>query len=284
MTSRWLVVDRATQYWVRATGRRIEFADYPWLQGPVGDPDRIGDQWLKRKAPPLGGEIVEGGGLIQSMASLRGSSFDPACLNPAVIAFYEATSEWRLDVWSQWAPVAWVFGWLLTAVFARRLDQLSLPLRPLDPAMGMDSRVLAVVDHAGHQVGAAWVRTLRSTGETLYSGWYGTTLLPGSDQPSVRVIFPLPNGSAIVFLRPEVGPNRNLRLISPLGDFGDEGAYLVVARNDGRGGWARRVPLAEQFDVYVDDEGVLRTDHVLRLWWMPVIQLHYRLERRPPQS
>lgn len=37
------------------------------------------------------------------------------------------------------------------------------------------------------------------------------------------------------------------------------------------------VPLAEQFRVYVDDEGTLRTDHALSLWSIPVLQLHYRL-------
>lgn len=40
-----------------------------------------------------------------------------------------------------------------------------------------------------------------------------------------------------------------------------------------------RVPLHETFHVYVDDEGVLRTDHVLDLWGARVLQLHYRLTR-----
>jgi hypothetical protein len=44
----------------------------------------------------------------------------------------------------------------------------------------------------------------------------------------------------------------------------------------------RRVPIAERFDVYLDPEGVLRCDHDVRLWRIPVIQLHYRLDRRTP--
>ena len=36
----------------------------------------------------------------------------------------------------------------------------------------------------------------------------------------------------------------------------------------------------EEFHVYVDDEGVLRTDHVLRLWSATAVRLHYRLEPR----
>ena len=34
--------------------------------------------------------------------------------------------------------------------------------------------------------------------------------------------------------------------------------------------------------MYVDEEGVLRTDHELRLWSAPVVRLHYKLERTLP--
>jgi len=45
------------------------------------------------------------------------------------------------------------------------------------------------------------------------------------------------------------------------------------------------MPLLERFRVYVDDECVLRTDHDPRLWRIPVIRLHYRLEApRTPTS
>ena len=91
-------------------------------------------------------------------------------------------------------------------------------------------------------------------------------------------MFPLPNGSVTVFLRPENGVGGALRLISPVGRFGDAGAYLIATSEDGRTAWVRRVPLAEQFDVYVDADGVLRTDHSLDLWHIPVIRLHYRME------
>jgi hypothetical protein len=49
---------------------------------------------------------------------------------------------------------------------------------------------------------------------------------------------------------------------------------------DGGGHYARRIPVHETFDVYVDDEQVLRTDHVLTVWNMAAVRLHYKLERR----
>jgi hypothetical protein len=279
MTDRGFLVDRATQAWVRATGRKIDLTDHPWLDGPVGDPRVIGDEWLGREANRLEGQLCEGGGLLASIGLLRGDGFDPDPLSPAVVDFYERTTEWRLDVWSQWCPAALPGGWLLSAVFARRLQQLALPLRPLDVAKGMESRVVSLRDAGGRQLGAAWLRTLRSTGQVVYSGWYGAVQLPRSRGPSIRVVFPLPNGSVAVFLRPSVEPGGALRLTSPIGQFGDDGAYLIV-RAEGHSAFVRRVPLAEQFRVYVDDEGTLRTDHALNLWSIPVIRLHYRLERK----
>jgi hypothetical protein len=66
-----------------------------------------------------------------------------------------------------------------------------------------------------------------------------------------------------------------LELSSPAGGFGQEGAYVVV--EDGGRTHAARAPIYEVFRVYVDPEGVLRTDHVLQLWSFTVVRLHYKL-------
>jgi hypothetical protein len=270
-------VDRFTQQIVRATGRKVSSDEHPWLLGPVGGFREIGDDWLRIEADRNGGSVGEGG-LLDAMSELDGPGFRASDLAEPVVNFYERTAEWRLEVWSQWCPAAWPFGWLISSVFAKRLQQLNLPLRPLDAAYGMDSQVMTVRDQEGSQVGAAWLRTVRSTGETIYSGWYSTELLPGAIRPSVRVVFPLPNGSVTVLLRPEIRSDGALILSSPVGRFGTEGAYLVVVRPDRKSGWALRVPLAERFVVFVDDEGVLRTDHELSVCQVPVLRLHYRLE------
>lgn len=277
------LIDRGTQTWVRTTGKVVAFEDEPWLLGPTGGVRVVGDEWVACEADRLGAQVVDGGGLLDDFGRLAGDGFDPAYLQRPIADFYEHTSAWRLEVWSQWCPVVWPFGWLLSAVFAQRLQQLSLPLRPLDVAQGLDSQVLTVKDADGSQLGAAWLRKLRSTGQNVYSGFYGVTQLPKRDRPSVRVAFPLPNGSVTVFLRPDVGHDGALKLTSPLGAFGDDGAYLIVRRDD-RSACVRRVPLAEQFVVWVDDEGTLRTDHALSLWQVPVLRFHYRLERRQPAT
>lgn len=109
----------------------------------------------------------------------------------------------------------------------------------------------------------------------MYSGYYRATTLPGSDSPSVHVTFPLEDGNVQVFLKPSVGIGGSLILSSPAGKFGQDGAYTVVAEK--QADYASRAPIHEVFHVYVDDEGVLRTDHVLKLWRMTAVRLHYRL-------
>jgi len=119
--------------------------------------------------------------------------------------------------------------------------------------------------------------TLRSNGEYVYSGCYSSRLLPGTHQPSVHVAFPVEAGNVQVFLRPSVRPGGALELSSRGGRFGEDGAYVVVT--DRERTHAAQAPIRETFHVYVDAEGVLRTDHLLCLWRAPAVRLHYKLIR-----
>jgi hypothetical protein len=275
---RGALVDRTTQRWVIATGRPITVGTTQWLDGPVGAPREIGEAWIVEHAARIGAGTVEedGAGLLVDMAVLDGPGFRSDDLRPEVRDFYENTSRWTIDVWSRWSRWAEPGGRLINAVFARRLRQLSLPLDPLDVAYGMDSRVISF-HRDGRHAGTAWQRTIRLTGATVFGGFYGVVRLPGAARASIRVAFPLPNGSVTVFLRPQVTRDGALRLVSPRGPFGGDGAYLVVRPDGQDAGWARRVPLPEQFDVFVDPAGELRCDHRLGLGRAEVLRLHYRL-------
>lgn len=276
---RWQMVDRATQRWVRVTGREISLGEHGWLDGPVGAPSGIGDDWMDRHARRLGAVTSRDSdlGLLPDMGMLAGPGFRPTELAPQVRQFYEHTGAWSLQLWSQWSRWAEPGGRLLNAVFARRLRQLALPLDPLDVAHGMTSEVVACITPEGDHLGTAWQRELRATGTTVFGGFYGVSRLPEERRRSVRVVFPLPNGSLMVFLRPEVVGDGRLRLLSTAGRFGSNGAYLVVVLDGGQAA-VRRVPLHECFEVYVDDLGTLRCDHTLDFFSSRVLQLHYQLE------
>ncbi|RMI13418.1 hypothetical protein EBM89_04565 [Cellulomonas triticagri] len=278
------LVDATTRLWVRATGRTVDLDHDRWLRGPVGDVAHVGDDWLDAEADRLGAQVAAPAvghgasvrGLLATMADLDGPGFVAATLAPPVRRFYERTSAWRLDAWVGWAPWAWPFGWAVSALFARRLDQLALPLRSLDLAHGMSSTVTPL-DRDGQQVGALWLRRLRRTGRIVFSGLYGVVAVPGAEAPVVRVAFPLPRGRLVVLLRPRAGADGSLVLTSGAGRWGDPGAYLVVDHPGVRRVRARRIPVHEEFRVFVDPEGVLRTDHRLDLGPLPVLRLHYRL-------
>lgn len=245
----------------------------------MSDSARVTDAWLEAEAAQHGGVPAlddPRAGLLPSMTVLDGPGFDSARLRPEIRDFYEHTAAWQMEVWTGWSPLFWPAGELVARLFGRRVEQLALPMRPLDVAQGMDSQVTPIRDREGDQVAAAWTRTLRSNGRRVFSGSYSTRTLPGASRPSVHVAFPLESGNVQVFLRPSVDDDGGLVLESPPGRFGQEGTYVVV--RDGRD-YAARAPLHETFRVYVDQHGVLRTDHELRLWKSWAVRLHYKLER-----
>ena len=188
------------------------------------------------------------------------------------------TSGWRMEVWTGWTPLFWPGGEIVSRLFGRRSEQLALPMRPLDVARGMDSRVVVIADADGRRQTTGWIRTLRATGEYVFSGAYEHRRIPDADRDSLHVAFPLESGNLQVFLRPSVGQDGSLWLRSSGSRFGADGAYVVVA--EGRRTFAALAPIHETFHVYVDDEGTLRTDHEVRLWNARAVRLHYKLEVR----
>lgn len=275
------LVDLGTRKFWRALGRPVDPAgEHAWLRAPTSTGPVVRDGWLAAEAALRDGYVDEaapGAGLLASMAELDGPGFRAADLLPQVRDFYEHTADWRVEVWTSWSPWAWPGGEAVSRLFGKRVEQLALPMRPMDVAQGMDSRVAVIRDGEDRQVAAGWLRTLRATGEFVFSGCYSTRRLPGADRPSVHVAFPLESGNVQVFLRPQVLSDGSFLLESPAGPFGADGAYVVV--EDGGRTHASRAPIHESFHVHVDDRGVLRTDHLLRLWGATAMRLHYKLER-----
>ena len=272
-------LDLGTRKLWRGVGRSVDLVgEHSWLRAPTSAGPVVRDGWLAAEAALHDGYVEEdtpGAGLLASMADLDGPGFRAADLRPEVRAFYEHTADWHVEVWSAWAPWAWPGGELVSRLFGKRVEQLALPMRPLDVAHGMDSRVSVIRDAGGRQVAAGWLRTLRATGEFVFSGCYSHRTLPGADRPSVHVAFPLESGNVQVFLRPRVLADGSLLLDSPAGRFGADGAYVVV--EDGGATYASRAPVHETFHVHLDDRDVLRTDHVLRLGRATAMRLHYKL-------
>jgi hypothetical protein len=214
----WARLDLATREFWRVAGRPVDLAgSEQWLDAPCGGAATIGAEWFESAATALGGCVdrdAADAGLIADLTVLDGPDFSAASLHPLVREFYEHSARFRLEAWSQWSPFFAPGGMVVTQVFGRRIQQLALPVRPLDLARGMDSQVVPVMDATGHQRWAGWIRRLRSTGDVVFSGAYGHALLPGARSRSVHVAFPLEQGNVQVFLRPRSLPTGGLELLS----------------------------------------------------------------------
>lgn len=278
------LIDWSTQQWVRATGRHVDLAAFPWLAGPVGSTRGIGLDYFDKWAAGEGLEVRRyrsGKGLLLSFAALSGPEFDASAVSPAIADFYEHAADFEIDVWSEWRGLFRPFGFLVAAIFSRRLEQLNLPLSPLDTSWGMTSEVIHIIaPHTGDVRESAWVRTLIKTRRIVYVGSYSVATPPGAAGPCVKTVFPLPNGNAIVFLRPEALPDGSLVLVSEGRRFGEPGFYFTVHPGDGSVVARYLRSFRERIHVYAADGSAVRADHTMSLWGLPCLHLHYRLRRR----
>lgn len=94
----------------------------------------------------------------------------------------------------------------------------------------------------------------------------------------MRVVFPLPNGNAIVVMHPVAHDDGSFSIVSAGNGFGDPGFYFTV---HGRAGVRARYlrALRESIRVWPAEDGGVRADHVLTLWGATFLRLHYRLRR-----
>jgi hypothetical protein len=278
------IVDRATQLWVRLTGRRVRLDDHAWLDGPVGDPDVIGEKFFHRLAERerlLLDTASAVRGLLPSVTLLDGPDFKSVELNQRVADFYQATSKYSFGVSSKWRGGLRPFAKLIAFLFSRRLRQLNVPLSTEETEGGATSDVFLVKRGEQHLF-SAWIRTLKSTGNTLYAGAYSTTYIPGHGSPCVKVVFPLPNGSAVVIMRPELKQDGSLLLRSEGKRFGDPGFYFYV-RNDASSGFAKYVrALQETIHVYPGSDPEVLATHELKFWGLRFLNQHYCM--RPCRS
>ena len=274
------------QIWVRITGKRMREADAPWLRCPLGERGRIGtgiyeriarDENLQIRVPP-------GAGLIPDFNALRGPNFNPDAIHPAIRDFYEHAAAYHLEVWTEVSLLGRFFLWLLVEFISRRMEQLNFPISSLEVAKGMSSEVVQLLEPAsGRIVYTGWLRRLKSSGHVIYAGLYSTVQVPGEPNPCVKVTFPC-NGSANVYLCPVTHPDGSFGLDSSGSAWGRSGFYRIVRS----GAEHRRVryvkTLHELFHVYVDKEGVLRTEHTISFLGLAIIRLHYKMSPAPSDA
>ena len=271
-------LDWLTQLWNICLGEKVN-SDSTWLIGPIGPIGGIRDTYIETLADRENLEVSRNGDGFWLVDNFKGFSFEEEQVHPLVRDFYQHTIDYDLDVWTQWKPIFGSFGFLVRNLFSRRIEQLSLPQHALETARGMISEIIYLRNADDDVVYRIWFRRLQQSGEVVYSGIYSHCILP-SGEKCLKIIFPLPQGSATVMLKLEVTPEGHLELISKGRRSGDPGFYFLVEdRKETL--WQHYLPsFQERIFVYVDEAGELRADHSMSLWGHRAYELHYRMREK----
>ena len=219
--------------------------------------------------------------LLDRMEDLGINGSEKALLNSKVLDFYENTSNYDFEVWSEWKGIFKPFGKLLHVIFSKRLQQLNLPLSSIDTAKGLKSEIIKLKTKDTKETKwTIWYRKIKSTNNVIYSGVYTTCKNPRYEKPLLKVVFPLPNGNASVVMTKKIEKNGSLLLCSDGKKFGDNGFYFTLTDHKGKY-WARFVrSMHEWIRVYEDEEGILRADHNLNFYGTRFLDLHYKMNTK----
>jgi hypothetical protein len=267
--------DWLTQLWNIVFGSKVDFDKDRWLLGPMGEIGGIADRFIDRLAEEEQLTInrnLPDSGLCDGFEAFK----DVQGLNQKIDDFYQRTCNFDLEVWTQWKPIFGSFGYLIYKLFSQRIEQLNLPQRSLDTAYGLNSEIISLKNAQGNTVYRVWYRKLKKTGEVIYSGIYNHCDLPTGDR-CLKIIFPLPQGSATVILSARTDGKGNLELSSKGKRFGDPGFYFLVEDRKGTL-WRHYLPsFHERIFVYEDESGAIRADHSMSLWRCKAYDLHYKM-------
>ena len=172
------IQDIITQIWVKTTGKRINPNDFEWLIGPIGNTDIIKDKFIFELAEKENLEIkknLPNFGLLEKIEEIGISDQEKSRLNNKVADFYENTSNYDFEIWSEWKGLFKPFGKLLSLIFSKRLQQLNLPLNSIDTAKGLKSEIIKLKDKETKETKwTIWYRIIKSTNDVIYSGIYTT--------------------------------------------------------------------------------------------------------------
>jgi len=274
--------DWITQQWVILFGKKINRKEYQWLLGPFGKTDGIGLKFIQQLAKGenlrIDNKQVDKG-LLHSISQFNLPENERKKLSKNVIDFYENTSNYDFDLSVKWNPVFKIFGGLLKDLFSNRIQQLNIPMGSNKDSEVLQSKIIHLIDDQKNEVKRTiWLRTFENSSQVVYSGVYEVCTLPNGTN-CIKAIFPLPNGSATVILKPAVGENGELILNSSGKKIGDSGFYFLL--NDAKGNlWTKFISSFKDTLVVSSNNGKVIAIQTLTLWNLRVLQFTYNIKKK----
>lgn len=209
------------------------------------------------------------------MLNLSGDEL--SSLSQKVIGFYENTANYNLSFTVKWNPLFKGFGILVNKLFSNRINQLNIPTKNIKDTESINSEIITLSDPVSNQVKyTIWLRTIKSSGQVIYSGCYGTCKLP-SGKTCIKAVFPLPKGNATVIMSPGVGTSGELILDSSGQKFGDAGFYFLL--NDSKGNyWSQFISSFRDRLIIGTENDHISAEQTLTLWHQRVVKFNYKIK------
>jgi hypothetical protein len=240
----------------------------------------VGGDYVEQLAKVRGGTFRRNPpdvGILASLDSLDGPTFDARRVHPLIREFYEHTSRFRLSIvpeWRRWMKPAYE---LFKRLVAQPLGQATIPSNIEEAQRGMVSTIDTIALDGSEEIDIrGWIRTFADSGKPIYVGIY--TTFRHEHRGYVSVGFPIPNANFTATLLPRNVGEHDLELTS-VTDLAYPGHYLssVDSERDALT-VLKLLAFQERILVYVAD-GELRTDHSFALAGQRFLTLHYEIER-----
>ena len=270
--------DWFTQQWVIWRGRKLDNGKDEWLLGPFGNVNGIGKMFINQLAEKenLVIDKQQSSGLIPEVKKLIEDDGDFERLSNQVVDFYQQTSAYSLGLKVHWNPYFKIFGWLVNRMFSNRINQLNIPLKNNTGDEILESEIINLLDSLSGDIKYTfWLRSFRNSNTVIYTGIYGLCELPNGDK-CVKAIFPLPNGSATVILKPSVTDTGGLILDASGKQFGDAGFYFLMKDTKGQY-WSRYIPsFKDTLHIYSQDENLI-ANQIMKIWGVKILEFNYKI-------
>jgi hypothetical protein len=216
-------------------------------------------------------------GILASLDSLNGPTFDAGRVHPLIREFYEHTSRFKLSIipeWRRWMKPGYE---LFKVLVAQPLGQAAIPSNIEEAQRGMISTIDTIALDAGEEIDIrGWIRTFADSGKPIYVGIY--TSFRHQDRGYVSVGFPIPSANFTATLLPQNAGEHDFELTSRT-ELEFPGHYLssVDSERDALT-VLKLLYFQEHIFVYVA-QGELKTDHSFYLAGQRFLTLHYEIER-----
>ena len=241
----------------------------------------VGGDYVEQLAKTRGGTFRRNPpdvGILASLDSLEGPTFDPSRVHPLIREFYEHTSRFKLSIipeWRRWMKPGYE---LFKQLVAEPLGQAAIPSNIAEAQRGMVSTIDTISLEGNDEIDIrGWVRTFADSGKPIYVGIY--TSFRHDDRGYVSVGFPIPSANFTATLLPRNAGESDFILTSRT-ELEFPGHYLssVDSERDALT-VLKLLYFREQIFVYVAD-GELKTEHSFYLAGQRFLTLHYEIERR----